>query len=966
MARSVGDVDDGLDAPLLVRRIRHIASIQVRNLTPFPVRDAFTSALSHSSESTLTRSFAADDMYMSTSRRRTRKISTSSVGSKSVIKWDDPVPEDEEAGLSPTTGTIRARKTSGSRVSFTAASGSGNATIRGNPLAKNPRPRTSSKASSISVRTLAFGHAGNTASAISTISATSSFLSNNSQKGLEKVINSRLLETCLVITVVEPPSQVPDGPLAPQSANHIPPNSPDNKGKFPAPLKSAPSSKTQFRSHTPSSRSSSIPGSKHIRSLTLADASAISERHKLPPDGKHTRQASSGHAKNKVPSPPALSRTRSESGHAPLTLKPFPLEPTQLQYLSPIHRPSTNPEFSVGSHFLSSFSEWTCLNAQALRVTIWGKMPVDIYADQQITPGPPPYPNERGFMWKVLDEWDVHLGELIPVPVEAKDHAEFPSNTLLLTLAPHGQTYRLPCQSKALSRPSSPSIGYSSDPEPTMRKTPRSESGSKDEPLDLSPSKPRRRGKAVEDTHKVSNTETWPDIFQLATLQACIVDNNTSLEALTRKLNDLVHDDDVSPLRREISERQDRIGDFRKDQHSVLNLCSQKQLEIQERRAELNQRRELLLLAREEVERLDLLQQSQAKEITSERSKLDTLRSNLASVRAGLVSVLADIFPVDLLSPPDLLFTILDVPLPIPVSSNDPAPPLTLPDYKQVNEDAIAAALGYVAEVLQLLSAYLGIGLLYPVTCIGSRSLIKDGISSMVGPRTFPLYSKGVDTYRFEYGVFLLNKNIELLMAEKDLRALDMRHTLPNLKNLLLILSHDTSGRSELRKRKVPDTPTSSILELDPSSSGPRSESREAASTPKPCKVGEEAQTPPRSGATTPTPGGNAEDSRKSRSFLGLTPLAGFLRSRYPSAVRGSPKETSEDDGDEEEEDRRTIHGVARDENGSANDATDATASAVNGPQNAALVDPSYDQKRPDGLEPNIGDVEVSREVVGG
>jgi hypothetical protein len=27
----------------------------------------------------------------------------------------------------------------------------------------------------------------------------------------------------------------------------------------------------------------------------------------------------------------------------------------------------------------------------------------------------------------------------------------------------------------------------------------------------------------------------------------------------------------------------------------------------------------------------------------------------------------------------------------------------------------------------------------------------------------FPLYSKGVDTYRFEYGVFLLNKNIEMV-----------------------------------------------------------------------------------------------------------------------------------------------------------------------------------------------------------
>ena len=30
-------------------------------------------------------------------------------------------------------------------------------------------------------------------------------------------------------------------------------------------------------------------------------------------------------------------------------------------------------------------------------------------------------------------------------------------------------------------------------------------------------------------------------------------------------------------------------------------------------------------------------------------------------------------------------------------------------------------------------------------------------------------------------------------MSEWDLRALDIRHTLPNLKNLLLTLSHDSS-----------------------------------------------------------------------------------------------------------------------------------------------------------------------------
>ena len=31
---------------------------------------------------------------------------------------------------------------------------------------------------------------------------------------------------------------------------------------------------------------------------------------------------------------------------------------------------------------------------------------------------------------------------------------------------------------------------------------------------------------------------------------------------------------------------------------------------------------------------------------------------------------------------------------------------------------------------------------------------------------SFPLFSKGVDTYRFEYGVFLLNKDIEMVSAE--------------------------------------------------------------------------------------------------------------------------------------------------------------------------------------------------------
>jgi len=197
--------------------------------------------------------------------------------------------------------------------------------------------------------------------------------------------------------------------------------------------------------------------------------------------------------------------------------------------------------------------------------------------------------------------------------------------------------------------------------------------------------------------------------------------------------------------------------------------------------------------------------------------------------------------------------------------------------------------------------------------------MIRDGISAMVGPRMFPLFSKGVDTYRFEYGVFLLNKDIELLMADRDLRALDMRHTLPNLKNLLLTLT-DGEG-AQLSVPRSFNSPELSVTGLE----SPRAESplENGATTPKAAYSAElpaEGDTPPASGSTTPT----TETGKKSRSFIGLSPIAGFLRARYPSAIRASSvKPVSEvesteeaeasgvDDQQEDDEDRRTIRGDA-------------------------------------------------------
>ncbi|KAG5642508.1 hypothetical protein DXG03_002705 [Asterophora parasitica] len=285
----------------------------------------------------------------------------------------------------------------------------------------------------------------------------------------------------------------------------------------------------------------------------------------------------------------------------------------------------------------------------------------------------------------------------------------------------------------------------------------------------------------------------------------------------------------------------------------LMRLLSVRE-QIQVRRDELRRRKELLELAKEHLHEEVDSEYEMAETIVQDRALYSTLRSRFGPTRTTLLTILSSIYPIELLSPPDLLYTILDVPLPIPLSSSDPAPPLTLPSHKDVNEDAIATSLGYAAQVVQLLAAYLGKALVYPVTCIGSRSLIRDNISAMVGPRMFPLYSKGVDTYRFEYGVFLLNKDIELLMADRDLRALDMRHTLPNLKNLLLTLTDGEGAR--LR------------------------------------------HSPPASGSTTPTAAATEAATKKGRPFLAFSPLTDFLRGRYPSSsrisVKGSP-DTSED-----------------------------------------------------------------------
>ncbi|OWZ52421.1 hypothetical protein C351_03682 [Cryptococcus neoformans c8] len=280
-------------------------------------------------------------------------------------------------------------------------------------------------------------------------------------------------------------------------------------------------------------------------------------------------------------------------------------------------------------------------------------------------------------------------------------------------------------------------------------------------------------------------------LHQLVNMHAVITDTQRDIAQVQSKVNKLLDEDvDNRALKRELSERENRIAWIRNKVEEVQKRIKDTRARITIKSEELQTRRDGLADADEVDNALRIQAREFGDKIDSLRSERDSLLPKIHRIRASHIQVLDNLFPIQPSDPSILLYTILGVPLPIPSSAKDPAPPISLPAHK-VDERTTAVALGYAAMVVQILGNLRGQAgaLPYPITCAGSKSAVKDVVSVMQGPRSFPLYAKGVERYRYEYGVFLLNKNIEVLMQDANIRLLDLRQTLPNLKNLLLMLS---------------------------------------------------------------------------------------------------------------------------------------------------------------------------------
>jgi len=161
--------------------------------------------------------------------------------------------------------------------------------------------------------------------------------------------------------------------------------------------------------------------------------------------------------------------------------------------------------------------------------------------------------------------------------------------------------------------------------------------------------------------------------------------------------------------------------------------------------------------------------------------------------RKELMSELSYIYPI--VAHPDGRYTIREVHLP------------NSEDFDGKNELMISVALGFVAHLVQMLSYFLNVPTRYPICHFGSRSKMIDHIIDKIRDeeREFPLYSKKKEKFHFQYGVFLLNKNIAQLRWCCGMSTGDLRATLPNLA-ALMNMSANHNGGTLFERRNVAET----------------------------------------------------------------------------------------------------------------------------------------------------------------
>jgi hypothetical protein len=282
-------------------------------------------------------------------------------------------------------------------------------------------------------------------------------------------------------------------------------------------------------------------------------------------------------------------------------------------------------------------------------------------------------------------------------------------------------------------------------------------------------------------------TSSYDALMRLANLDECIQDALITREKLESQINSiLAKNQHAVQTASDASRAQDKLALTKSAVSAERKQLRSATKRKEELIASIKARKEAMANGTQTREKVSSHLPDARLKLGSSRKLLDQNTEEIKGQIRRISEDLNEIYPIEPIADKPLAFTIAG---------------LALPNSKftDIDRDAVAAALGYTAHLVYLLSFYLSIPVPYPITPYSSTSLIQDPISSSLPQRTYPLYPVNVQ-YRFEYGVFLLNKDIEFLLNKQGLRVLDIRHTLPNLKYLLYVL---TARSSEIPARKA-------------------------------------------------------------------------------------------------------------------------------------------------------------------
>jgi hypothetical protein len=318
---------------------------------------------------------------------------------------------------------------------------------------------------------------------------------------------------------------------------------------------------------------------------------------------------------------------------------------------------------------------------------------------------------------------------------------------------------------------------------------------------------PFQDGPAKSTTSRTLPTSSFDALLRLSKLDDSVQDALALRKQLASELEQTLQDNRTSlDEKTQLAETTDFLKTIDFATATVKKQLKALEQKRDQKRKALQNRRDLL--ARDSALRKEILSQvADGKDTISDLSTQHTsVKASITQQRRRIAHDLSKIYPISPVPDQSLAFTIRGMTLPNSEALDTATP------------ESLAAALGHVSHTIQLLSLYLGAILPYPCRPRSSTSTILDPISILnttsgtgtttskpisdeTAARTFPLFAKGAVRFRFEYGVFLLNKDVEILLSTHfGVRVLDIRQTLPNL---LYVFYCATAGDEELPARKA-------------------------------------------------------------------------------------------------------------------------------------------------------------------